>query len=90
VAVEALAAGTPIVSADHPGGQELHALFGEDVAVVPRQDVERLTAALDGALMAPRRVLSATPGLVRRLFSPEAVQSAYEAAYTRAARAAIL
>ena len=34
VAVEALACGTPVVSADHPGGVELHALFGDDVAVV--------------------------------------------------------
>ena len=31
VAVEALACGTPVVSADHPGGVELHALFGDDV-----------------------------------------------------------
>ena len=38
VAVEALACGTPVVSADHPGGVELHRLFGDDVAVVPRED----------------------------------------------------
>src|SRR5690606_23217894 len=36
VAVEALAAGTPVVSTDHPGGVELHGVFGEDVQVVAR------------------------------------------------------
>ena len=46
VAVEALACGTPVVSADHPGGVELHGLFGDDVAVVPREDSGRLAAAL--------------------------------------------
>jgi glycosyltransferase involved in cell wall biosynthesis len=42
VAVEALACGTPVVSADHPGGVELNALFGDDVTVVPREDSARL------------------------------------------------
>ena len=35
VAVEALGAGTPVLSADHPGGLELHELFGDDVRIVP-------------------------------------------------------
>jgi glycosyltransferase involved in cell wall biosynthesis len=46
VAVEALACGTPVVSADHPGGVELNALFGDDVTVVPREDVARLARAI--------------------------------------------
>ena len=41
VAVEALACGTPVVSADHPGGVELHELFGDDVQVVREGDVRR-------------------------------------------------
>ena len=45
VAVEALASGTPVVSADHPGGVELHALFGDDVAVVPREQPDALARA---------------------------------------------
>jgi glycosyltransferase involved in cell wall biosynthesis len=90
VAVEALAAGTPVVSADHPGGQELHLVFGDDVAVVPRRDVDRLAAALDAALESPRRVRPATPAMVRERFSPRAVAAAYEAVYGRIARAAIL
>jgi glycosyltransferase involved in cell wall biosynthesis len=46
VAVEALACGTPVVSADHPGGVELNALFGDDVTVVPREDAARLARAI--------------------------------------------
>ena len=37
VAVEALACGTPVVSSDNPGGVELHGVFGDDVAVVPKE-----------------------------------------------------
>jgi glycosyltransferase involved in cell wall biosynthesis len=81
VAVEALAAGTPVVSADHPGGEELHALFGEDVAVVPRADVDALTTALERALEQPRRVAPRTLNLVHERFSPTAVQDAYEQRY---------
>ena len=34
VAVEALACGTPVISADNPGGVELNDVFGRDVALV--------------------------------------------------------
>ena len=34
VAVEALACGTPVISADNPGGLELNDVFGHDVAIV--------------------------------------------------------
>jgi glycosyltransferase involved in cell wall biosynthesis len=81
VAVEALAAGTPVVSADHPGGVELHQIFGDDVAVVPREDVDALAAALDAALARPRRVTPATSALVRRHFGVEAIRSAYFSLY---------
>ena len=54
VAVEALASGTPVVSADHPGGVELHELFGDDVQVVPKGQVSGLADALDESLRSPR------------------------------------
>jgi glycosyltransferase involved in cell wall biosynthesis len=83
VAVEALAAGTPVISADHPGGQELHAVFGDDVEVVPRQDVDRLAEALAARLQAPRRTRPGTARIVEDRFSPEAVRTAYDEVYQR-------
>jgi 1,2-diacylglycerol 3-alpha-glucosyltransferase len=83
VAVEALAAGTPVLSADHPGGQELHALFGDDVEVVPKQNVDLLAEALMARLRAPRRTRAGTAGIVRARFSPDAVREAYDAVYQR-------
>jgi glycosyltransferase involved in cell wall biosynthesis len=84
VAVEALAAGTPVVSADHPGGVELHELFGDDVTVVPRQNAEALASRLEDALAAPRRAAATTHAVIRARFSPAAVQSAYESLYAGA------
>jgi glycosyltransferase involved in cell wall biosynthesis len=81
VAVEALACGTPVVSADHPGGIELHGLFGDDVAVVPRQDSARLAAALVSRLSAPRRTRAATGDVLARQFRPAAVRQRYFAVY---------
>jgi glycosyltransferase involved in cell wall biosynthesis len=83
VAVEALAAGTPVVSTDHPGGVELHALFGEDVQVVPRGDVVGLTRLLTAAIDAPRRTRETTADLVAARFGPTAVRDAYLALYQR-------
>ena len=74
VAVEALASGTPVVSADHPGGVELHELFGDDVQVVPKGQMTELADALEESLRSPARVLPATLDLVARHFSPDAVQ----------------
>ena len=48
VALEALAAGTPVVSADHPGGVELAGLFGSDVKVVPKEDARALGGSSGG------------------------------------------
>jgi len=84
VAVEALAAGTPVVSADHPGGLELHTLFGDDVAIVPKEDAPALATALSLALDASRRVSASTLDGVGRLFRPKAVLAAYDAAYASA------
>jgi len=84
VAVEALAAGTPVISADHPGGLELNELFGDDVLVVPRTDLDGLTTALGESLAHPRRVRLETLQLVREHFGPAAVQAAYDTVYARA------
>jgi rhamnosyl/mannosyltransferase len=81
VAVEALAAGTPVISADHPGGTELHELFGADVELVPKRDPARLAEALAAALDHPRRVTPRTAELVTEHFSPTAVQRAYDKVY---------
>jgi glycosyltransferase involved in cell wall biosynthesis len=84
VAVEALASGTPVLSADHPGGLELHELFGDDVAVVPRRDADRLAAALDDRLRDLRRVSPRTLEAVERRFRRQAIDAAYRAIYTEA------
>ena len=81
VAVEALAAGTPVISADHPGGLELHEIFGDDVSVVPRQNADALADRLEDSLATPRRTRAATAALVRNRFSPASVERAYAAVY---------
>ncbi len=81
VAVEALSAGTPVVSADHPGGEELHELFGDDVTVVPRRDVDALTREISAALAAPRRTRADTAAIIRAHFSPSSVAAAYRHVY---------
>jgi len=81
VAVEALASGTPVVSADHPGGIELNGLFGADVQLVPREQVEPLTAAIAAALATPRRTSPATRALVAEHFGPEVIRQAYDEVY---------
>ena len=83
VAVEALATGTPVISADHPGGQELHAIFGDDLVLVPRANPDRLAEALEAALERPRRTHPATGDLVRAQFSPAAVEAGYMTVYGR-------
>jgi glycosyltransferase involved in cell wall biosynthesis len=83
VAVEALAAGTPVVSTDHPGGVELQALFGDDVQVVPRGDVVGLTRLLTRAVDTPRRTRESTAERVRDRFGPDAVRNGYLALYQR-------
>jgi glycosyltransferase involved in cell wall biosynthesis len=81
VAVEALAAGTPVLSADHPGGLELHELFGDDVLVVPRRNVDGLAAAMADLLARPFRVRPGTLDLVHKHFGADAVRAAYDQVY---------
>jgi glycosyltransferase involved in cell wall biosynthesis len=84
VAVEALASGTPVISADHPGGVELHGVFGDDVTVVPRENAGPLARALADFLEHPRRALPGTARQIERLFRPAAVLKAFDAVYARA------
>jgi glycosyltransferase involved in cell wall biosynthesis len=81
VAVEALAAGTPVVSADHPGGVELAEVFGDDVRVVPREDVDGLERLIREAIDAPRRAHPGTLARVHQLFGPDSVRDAYGCIY---------
>jgi len=81
VAVEALASGTPVISSDNPGGLELHGVFGEDVAVVPREQPEALAKAIDTALANKRRTLNTTQGIVESRFRAESVAAAYWKVY---------
>nr|MCU0256886.1 glycosyltransferase family 4 protein [Vicinamibacterales bacterium] len=73
VAVEALASGTPVVSADHPGGVELGALFGDDVRVVPREQAAPLAKAIVEGLDRKRRTRASTAAVLAREFRPTVV-----------------
>ena len=82
VAVEALAAGTPVLSSDNPGGLELNDHFGPlDVAVVPREDPLKLAAAITHFLEHKRRTLDTTRASIERDFRPAAVAAQYRAIY---------
>lgn len=82
VAVEALAAGTPVLSSDNPGGLELNDLFGHlDVAVVPREDPLKLAAAITHFLKHKRRTLGTTQATIDREFRPAAVAAQYRSIY---------
>jgi glycosyltransferase involved in cell wall biosynthesis len=81
VALEALACGTPVVSTDNPGGVELHGLFGDDVAVVPKENPEALARAVIAALDQPRRAHASTRETLEREFRPAAVAANYHRVY---------
>jgi glycosyltransferase involved in cell wall biosynthesis len=81
VALEALACGTRVVSSDNPGGLELRGLFGDDVAVVPREDPGRLAQAIIAALDEPRRTRPATAATLEREFRQTAVAANYNRIY---------
>jgi glycosyltransferase involved in cell wall biosynthesis len=84
VALEALASGTPVVSTDNPGGQELAGLFGDDLVVVPMRDPDALAERILAFLAAPRRAREATAGLVAERFRLAGVAERYLDVYRKA------
>jgi glycosyltransferase involved in cell wall biosynthesis len=81
VAVEALACGTPVVSADNPGGLELSDVFGRDVSIVPRERPLPLARAIVDFLLDKRRTSEATRGTIEREFRPAGIAGRYRAIY---------
>lgn len=81
VAVEALASGTPVVSADNPGGLELNDAFGPDVTIVPREQPLALAKAIAHFLRQKRRTLPGTCETIEREFRPAAAAAHYRAIY---------
>jgi glycosyltransferase involved in cell wall biosynthesis len=84
VAVEALAAGTPVLSTDNPGGLELNDLFGADVAIVPREQPLALGDSIIRFLDRKRRTSASTRATIDREFRAAAVAARYRALYERA------
>jgi phosphatidylinositol alpha-1,6-mannosyltransferase len=84
VAVEALAAGTPVISTDNPGGVELNDVFGPDVAIVPREQPIALGNAIIRFLEDKRRTSGPTRDTIEREFRASAVAARYRALYERA------
>jgi glycosyltransferase involved in cell wall biosynthesis len=84
VAAEALASGLRVVSADHPGGQELEELFPEDVDLVPREQVAPLARAIGEALSRGGSSSSKTRERIERELRPEAAVGTYLGIYERA------
>lgn len=77
VAVEALAAGTPVISSDNPGGLELHGVFGDDVTVVAKEQPLPLARAISAALANKRRTSPSTQAIVEQRFRADAVARQY-------------
>jgi glycosyltransferase involved in cell wall biosynthesis len=86
VAVEALASGTRVVSSDNPGGVELHGVFGDDVAVVPRETVTPLADAIIAALAQKRRTSPQTRDAIETQFRAASVAGHYWNVYASVTR----
>ena len=84
VAAESLASGTPVVSAEHPGGTELKELFPDDVQLVPLRDPAALAREVLGAISAPRRSTAGTLQHIEKRFRPEAALETYLGLYKAA------
>jgi glycosyltransferase involved in cell wall biosynthesis len=84
VALEAIACGTPVVSTDNPGGLELREIFGDDVAVVKKQDPPALAVAVLRFLDVPRRARPKSAERVESDFRLRGVVDRYLAVYREA------
>jgi glycosyltransferase involved in cell wall biosynthesis len=84
VALEALAAGTPVITSDSPGGVELSEVFGYDVTVVPRENPLALARAVIAFLDDKRRARESTGRILAQEFSPAAVERQFRAIYEAA------
>jgi glycosyltransferase involved in cell wall biosynthesis len=89
VAAEALACGTPIVSAQHPGGSEIRELFPQDVRLVPLRDPSALAREVVAALSESRRSSPDAERLIEDDFRPESAVEKYLTLYRRAAAEAV-
>lgn len=81
VALEALAAGTPVISSDNPGGVELAEIFGYDVTVVPKENSLALARAIVTMLDHKRRVRDSTSRIIAQEFRPAAVHRQFRQIY---------
>ena len=83
VVFEALASGTPVISADNPGGCELRDLFGDDVTIVPREDASALAHAVIMFLKDKQRTSESTRQRIERELRPATVSGRFSALYQR-------
>ncbi len=84
VAAEALACGTPVVSADHPGGLEIKEIFAGDVQVVPRRNPASLAEAIIRELSSAHRSSEETLERIESDFRPDAAVEKYRNLYQEA------
>lgn len=84
VAAEALASGLRVVSADHPGGIELQALFPEDVDLVPREQASPLAEGVIAALSRGSSSSAKTRERIERHLRPKAAVATYLEIYRKA------
>ena len=84
VAVEALACGLRVVSASHPGGEELSELFPEDVALAPIGDSAKLAEQLLRFLDESRTSSKRTLERIESEFRPKAAIETYRRLYQEA------
>jgi len=84
VAAESLACGTPVVTADHPGGAELKELFPQDVRVVPLRDPVALAREILSTISAPRRSSPETLRRIEEEFRPASALDKYLEIYEQA------
>lgn len=88
VALEALASGTPVITADNPGGVELADIFGYDVAVVPREQPMPLASAITTLLDEKRRTRESTAKIIAQEFRPAAAERQFRDIYLAVAQGA--